>query len=79
MPRDVTSFVNGTEISKNYRIGVKNQKVFYLAGLLIECKIGGGKGFYCNIVTTEPNEQIGRISNTMPAIIIGENTSTVVK
>ena len=69
-----TSFYEWDKEKKKYRISDETRKLFYMAGIWKAYQnLEGVKEYYFTIITTAPNEQIGKIHNRMPAIIRQEN------
>lgn len=70
----VTSFYEWDKDKTKYKIFIETAKLFYLAGLWKEYLISGSKVFCYTIITTEPNEQMKKIHNRMPAILTPEQS-----
>lgn len=69
-----TSFYEWDKEKKKYRISDETRKLIYMAGIWKSYQTPKGiKEYYFTIITTAPNEQIGKIHNRMPAIIRQEN------
>lgn len=69
-----TSFYEFDKEKKKYSFKTEQGGLFYLAALWKSYMHEGNKVYCFCIITTAPNEQIGRIHSRMPAIIPAEST-----
>lgn len=60
-----------------YRVAFKDLPFFYMAGLWKRTVAENDDKTFCvTIITTAPNEAIGKIHNRMPAMLTGENAQS---
>lgn len=63
-------FYEWDKTKKKFRVSFPDSKLLYMAGLWMRGNAtDGGRVFFSTIITTEPNAEIAKIHNRMPAII----------